>query len=125
MKCDMMATAAAILLVLAYHPICAIGIAIVGGSIPRTICPRSSDIAGDSPSFLCQEDHPAASETPVTTTEEDSMKLVGMLASGHQVSISMPKTATEEDVRSLSRVPSAKRTRRDIYVHVRLSTGSR
>lgn len=110
MKCDMMATAAILLVLLAYHPIGATGIAIVGGSIPHTICPgRGSGVAGKSSSLLCPQDHPpAATETPLTTTktttggEEDSVELVARLKSGHDIRVSKPKTATEEDVRSLS-----------------------
>ena len=99
-----MATAV-ILLVLACHCISATGIAIVGGSIPHTICPGSRDTACDL-SSLRSQDHPAATETE---EEEENLKMVGMLENGDMVSVSMPKTATEEDVRNPSLVISAKR----------------
>ena len=104
MKCDIMVTAV-ILLVLACHCISATGIAIVGGSIPHTICPGSRDTTACDLSSLRSQDHPAATETE---EEEENLKMVGMLENGDMVSVSMPKTATEEDVRNPSLVMSAK-----------------
>lgn len=97
-----MVATAVILLVLACYPIYdATGIAIVGGSIPHTICPGSRGVACNLSSLLRSQNHPAATETE---EEQETLEMVGMLESGHHISVSMPKTATEEDVRDFSLV---------------------